>query len=402
MVQFRQRLLHQVSAQIPKVSGQTPSSGLTAGEPPHRRSFSSTSGTPPLMTPPQASEAQTSRTSGSQAGSPPAVKQALGDIAKIAPRAPREQRAQQIQEIGERYLERLRQCADTPTPSGRSEFLASNLMEALDRLPEVLGKWVDTPSGLAFDSKAHEPHLHDRRQVFQSLLDNPRKAAVYASVVHPSLRDKYGINMSQREMASLGVADKGPYLSESELMMLCDYAHHLGDTFNAKRALDVLAQQLGPTGLAFKAHMGPEVGVFGSALDKLGRHPGCSVRGDFTKGMRLVPFQEKGLTLLCQSGKPYPIETATSAARDPKDSYINRPGYNAEVVFRNAQGVDISDYQSTATQGESEVAVLPRAPLLGVGTQLVSTPDPERGGAEKVHTCYVFEATPASTGKSPA
>jgi len=395
---LRTGILRQVAAQVMEAPAQT-STRLSASTPSHRRSFSTGSGTPPARTEPKAGISDTARTGGTQPGAPEAVKKASDDVLKIDPQAPRAQRAAQFSELAERHRDNLTQCADTPTHSGRDEFLASNMKTALIRLPEVLAKWVERPSGLAFDSKAHEPHLHDRRQVFQGLLDNPHKAAVYASVVHPSLRDKYGINMSEREMAALGVADKGPYLKESELMMLCDYAHHLGDTFNAKRALDVLAQQLGHAGLAFKAHMGPELALFGSALDKLDAHPGCSVKGNFTKGMQLCPYQEKGLKQLCRSGKPYPLEIATSAALNPKDSYINRPGYNAEVVFRKAQGVDISAYHSTVTQGESELLVRAGTPLLGAGTEQVSNSNPELGGADAPFTRYVFKATPDALGK---
>lgn len=398
MDKLRTGILRQVATQVMKAPTQT-STRLSASTSTHRRSSSTSSATPPARTEPKAGIPGAGRKAGTQPGAPEVVKKALGDVLKIDTQAPPAQRIAQFTELAERHHDSLTQCAGTPTPSGRDEFLASNMKTALIQLPGVLAKWVDGPSGQVFDSKAHELHLHDRRQVFQSLLDNPHKAAVYASVVHPSLRDKYGINMSAREMAALGVADKGPYLSESEFMMLCDYAHHESGTFNAKRALDVLAQQMGLAGRAFKAHMGPALALFGRALDKLDGHPGFSVTGTFTKGMQLGAYQEKGLTLLCQSGKPYPIEIATSAAKDRKDSYKNRDGYNAEVEFNGAQGVDISVLQSTATQGESEVLLRAGKPLLGAGTQQVSTPDPKRGGAETTYTRFVFEATPAPAGK---
>ena len=57
---------------------------------------------------------------------------------------------------------------------------------------------------------------------------------------------------------------------------------------------------------------------------------------------------------------------------------------------------------SVETLGESEVLVLARTPLLGAGTRQVSTRDPQLGGAETVHTQYVFEATPGGQEKSSA
>ena len=387
MDQIGKGILRQVATLVTKTAVPRPSGQFTAQAPTHRRSFSTTGVTPP--------EGKAAR-----ASAPETVKKALSDILKIDPQAPRDERTARFNEVGERHLDRLEQSADTHTGTGRDEFLAGNLTTALFHVPKVLAKWVGGPSGLAPDSKAHESHVHDRRLAFSNLRENnERSAAAYASMVPPGLRDKYGIQMSSSKMASLGVADKGPYLNENELMVLCDYAHHEGDMFNSKRALDVLAQQLGPTGLAIKAHLGTELGLFGSALDKLAQNPSCSVKGDFTKGVLLGRYQEKGLTLLCQSGKPYPVEIATSAALNPKDSYINRPGYNAEVLFRQAPGVDISPYHSVETLGESEVLVLARTPLLGAGTQQVSTLDPQLGGVKVEHTQYVFEAAPGAPGK---
>lgn len=234
---------------------------------------------------------------------------------------------------------------------------------------------------------------------------------MYASLVHPSLRLHYGIHVSGKEMAAFGVEDKGPYLSESQLLSLCDYTSGDSGAFHVYRAVDVLKQHLGERGSGpFALHIKDGMQDLQGAVGTLTLHPACIVKGDFYKGIRLDgPFLKDGLESLSTKGLLYPQGIVTSATSDPMRSYVHtHPDRDAEVMFTGGEGLDVAAFHDTSTlgsenqaPGQSEVLLKPGVAYYGTGMGKGYRVDGSVGG-EVPYDRYTFAARPVGDNKGPA
>lgn len=373
-----------------------------------RRSFSYSQTSPRDVPPgkPGTPEAPRVRESSGSPGMPQVVKQVLNDVRKIDPSAPRDTRSQQFAELEAQHGPSLQACERTPTKSGREEFLAKTILSALRCMPQTLAAWTGGGTAdLVRESGAHERVTLDRRAAFDILKEhNPREAAVYASVVHPGLREQYGIRMTGKEMAALGVEDKGPYLNQAQLLLLCDYTASDSGTFHTYRHVDVLKQQLGERGgQPFQSHIKDDLEQLRGALDTLAQHPTFRVKGDFYKGVLLdSSYLTNGLKRLCKDGLAYPQGTITSATSDPAESYVGSKRRNTELLFRGGESLRVGGFHDTRTLlgesgnvGQSEVVLMPGTSYYGAGMTVGERLD----GATGVSTPYDrFEFRVGATG----
>ncbi|MGE0329482.1 MAG: hypothetical protein AB7P37_02180 [Ramlibacter sp.] len=380
-----------------------------------QRSFSAGQTAPPGIKPMTTDQpdAPRARESSGSPGMPPVVKKVLDDVRRIDPGGSRETRSQQLAELAGRHGGELQACAENPTQSGRDEFLARTVKTTLLHMPRILGGWTGGGSGgLERERRAYEKIIQDRRAVFGVLKEqSPRQAAVLASLVPPDLRDQYGIRMSGKEMAALGIEDKGPYLSETQMLMLCDYTASDTGSFHLYRSVDVLKQQLGGRASEpFQVHIKDDVQALRGAVGTLAQNPGSTVKGDLYKAVELdSPYLRNGLASLCESGKTFPQGTATSATSDPKSSYLHTdPNRKAEIVFTNGEGLDVAPFHDSITighergaVGQAEVLLKPGVEYRGAGTRTGVLLDSSTGG-EVPYVRYLFTARPGGDNKGPA
>lgn len=323
------------------------------------------------------------------------VGRALDDARKIEPGGARADRMDALAKVLETHRESLQE-PDGGT-DGRGEFLADLVTRGLDGACRMLGRWDDKGDGVTMNGRYRSQLQGECKEAFATMKqDNPAGAALYASLVDPGQRQACGMDVSGAEFAEHGVSDKGPYLSADEHLALRDYTHLQSGTFIVHTVNGLIDQHLGSDNNPVSAHVQREINVLHSALDKLAQHPACVVQGDVYKGLRLpTAFQRNGLDVLSSCGGTYPLGRGTSAVTRPGASYVGRPGYGGEAVFRNATGLRLDLFHHVDTLDQPEVFVRGQV-FKGKGQEDVSAGRDPRTGRALEFTRHIFE--PASSG----
>lgn len=300
-----------------------------------------------------------------------AVKRLEEVCAELAPRSAGD-RARALQLLCGEWKETLGEHAGALMAKGSHQMtgpdmlnhhLASHLASALAWAAEVMDHYE--PGRMPGEPVCMRPGLANRLKLesgeaFKGL--GGERALAYASAIAPELHVDFGIVLTTaqaRELSRMVASAGGACLDAQQVLALRDYVHHDTGTFNLLRSLSALRKHLPDEPLT--AVVKDVIETFLGAVDLLAASPAFRTEdATVSKGLKLDPFLLHVLERMYSRSLPYEVDRPLSGTVDPAQSYAGRdPAYRHEIVFVNAQAVDVSPFHAPETAGQKEALLLP-------------------------------------------